>query len=211
VYIPKHFQENNQENLTTLIAQYPFASLITHSATAIEVNHLPFYLAYKEGRKVLFAHIAKANPLWKTVQESEPAFIVFNGPNGYISPNYYPSKQQHGRAVPTWNYVAVHVKGTLKFLHDNETKLTLVKHLTNLHESNQPKPWSVSDAPSLYIEKMLSAIVGLEVEINSIVGKCKISQNQSLENQQGVISGLAATGATHLSDLASMMTEHKKG
>ena len=205
MYIPKHFQEHREENLIELIAQYPFASLVTYSKPGIEVNHLPFYLKKNKGKNLLLAHIAKANPLWKTVQAGEESLIIFNGPNAYVSPNYYPSKLAHGRAVPTWNYVAVHVKGTMKFLHDNESKLTVVEHLTNLHESHQPKPWSVSDAPSMYIEKMLSAIVGLEIEIISMVGKWKVSQNQSLENQQGVISGLAATSTQQKANLASMM------
>lgn len=205
MYIPKHFQESNEATLIDLIGQFPFASLISKVDSGIEVNHLPFYLEKKEGKKVLFAHIAKANSLWKMKQESEDALVVFNGPNGYISPNYYPSKQEHGRAVPTWNYIAVHVKGTLKFRHENETKLAIVNHLTNLHEVHQPKPWSVSDAPSHYIEKMLSAIVGIEVEINDMVGKWKVSQNQSLENQQGVVNGLTAEGATQL--VSTMITD----
>lgn len=190
MYMPKHFQEHDENNLLELIEHYPFATLITHSELGIEANHLPLYIQQNNDEKVLLGHIAKANPLWKTIQAGAETLVVFNGPNCYISPNYYPSKRENGRAVPTWNYIAVHAKGNIQCFHVNDRKLEVVSHLTNLHEVDQPQPWSVSDAPNVYIEKMLSAIVGLEIEVTSLIGKWKVSQNQSGDNQQGVITGL---------------------
>ena len=210
MYTPKHFQEHDEVVLFALLEQYPFASLITYSDSGIEVNHIPFYLQQKEDRKVLLGHIAKGNPLWKNIQEGSQVLVIFNGPNCYISPNYYPSKQENGRAVPTWNYVAVHVKGNMQYLHDDKKKLAIVNELTNLHEANQKTPWSVSDAPSIYIEKMLPAIVGIEIEITSLVGKWKVSQNQPEKNQQGVITGLLSEADLNSLTMAEIIKENQR-
>ena len=143
---------------------------------------------HPEGKLFLQGHIAKANPLWKTTPKE--VLVIFTGPDSYISPSYYSSKQVDGKAVPTWNYVAVHIKGSLRFIHDAHWCLNLVSRLSTQHEQERDKPWSVSDAPQEYIEKMLSAVVGLEIEVNSLVCKVKASQNQTSENKQGVVSGL---------------------
>lgn len=205
MYSPKHFQEHDEDNLIELIAQYPFASLITYAGSDIKVDHLPFYLEKKDNKKTLFSHIAKANPLWKSLKNGSEALIIFSGPNCYISPNYYPTKQENGRVVPTWNYVAVHVKGSIRFIHEDKSKLSLVSNLTNLHEAEQKAPWSVNDAPSSYIDKMLSAIVGIEIEVTSMLGKRKVSQNQSESNQQGVIKGLLSETDPHSHKMAELV------
>lgn len=209
MFIPKHFQEEDNDKLTDFIAQYPFATIVSHTASGIEANHIPLYLEQHNDKKILLGHIAKGNPLWKNLQSSEESLVIFNGPNCYVSPNYYPSKQEHGRAVPTWNYQVVHAKGCIHCFHDDARKLEVVNHLTNLHEIEQKTPWSVSDAPSIYIEKMLSAIVGVEIEVTSLVGKWKVSQNQSENNQQGVIKGLSLEADANSQKMAEIVNINK--
>jgi len=148
---------------------------------------------------LLKGHIAKANPLWKSADHNTATLAVFQGENCYISPNLYPSKLDDGKVVPTWNYIAVHVKGHIRFIYENEWKLHFLKQLTGQHEKSQAKPWSVSDAPKDYTDKLLSGIVGFEIEIESLVGKWKVSQNQSDKNKQGIIEGL--NNSTHANEI----------
>lgn len=191
MYNPKVFKQENADCLHKFIEANPFANLVTYLDDEIVVNHLPVLSVQKNGLQVLEGHIAKANTLWKTLKNNSPVTVIFNGPNCYISPNYYPSKQKNGKAVPTWNYVSVHVKGTLTFTEDKTWNLAMLNRLTDRFEANQAQPWSISDAPTEYIDRMLSAIVGFEIAISSIEGKWKVSQNQTPENKQGIIQGLA--------------------
>ncbi|MGV2870603.1 FMN-binding negative transcriptional regulator [Colwellia sp. E150_009] len=207
MHMPKAFQQDDPVALHELMVKYPLASLIAYSATGIEVNHIPFFLNKSKGKLSLQGHIAKANPLWQNLTDKSEVLLVFHGPNCYISPNYYPTKKEQGKAVPTWNYVAVHVKGLLHYRFDTEFKLDMLNHLTIQHEQNQDKPWSITDAPMQYIQRMLAAIVGLEIEILSITGKWKVSQNQPEINKQGVVSGLSnekTTIALSMADLVKM-------
>ncbi|MCI2284908.1 FMN-binding negative transcriptional regulator [Colwellia sp. MSW7] len=195
MHVPKVFQQDDPVALHELMMKYPLASLIAYSATGIEVNHIPFFLTNSTEelhgntteKLTLQGHIAKANPLWQNVKDNAEILLVFHGPNCYISPNYYPTKKEQGKAVPTWNYVAVHVKGLLHYRFDTDFKLAMLNNLTIQHEQNQEKPWSITDAPMQYIQRMLAAIVGLEIEILSITGKWKVSQNQPEINKQGLV------------------------
>mgnify|MGYP003635651995 CR=1 FL=1 len=208
MYIPKAFQQEDSAVLHELVAEYPLASLITHSPTGIEVNHIPFFLTESKRKLSLQGHIAKANPLWKNIKDKAQVLLVFHGPNCYISPNYYPTKKEQGKAVPTWNYVAVHVKGLLSYRFDTEFKLEMLNNLTIQHEQNQDKPWSIRDAPVQYIQRMLPAIVGLEIEILSITGKWKVSQNQPEINKQGVVAGLSNEGTSDSLKIANLVQTH---
>jgi len=192
MHIPKKFQQHDIEQLQELIREYSFATLVTLTSTGLDANHLPILLTEINGKNVLQGHIAKANPLWKTSINQSEVLVIFNGPNCYISPNHYPTKIETGKAVPTWNYIAVHVKGVMSFVHDESWLKTMIDNLTLQHESRQTTPWSTSDAPQAYIQKMLTAIVGLEIEITSIVGQWKLSQNQPDVNKLGVVAGLLA-------------------
>lgn len=191
MHIPKNFEQNDPEQLKTVIRDYSFATLITHSDAGLEANHIPMVLVESGNQDFLQGHLALANPLWKSIKDGSNVLVVFHGPNSYISPNYYPTKQETGKVVPTWNYVAVHVKGVMNCIHDDDWKMDLITRLTDQHEAAQEKPWSVSDAPEDYTRRMLPAIVGIEIEITSIVGKWKVSQNQPEKNKQGVITGLS--------------------
>jgi len=157
---------------------------------------------------VLQGHIAKANPLWKSVNEQSEVLLVFHGPNCYISPNHYPTKKDNGRAVPTWNYVAVHVKGVLTFRFDDEFKLRMLDNLTKQHEAEQETPWSIHDTPEQYINSMLPAIVGLEIKITAITGQWKVSQNQPEVNKQGVIEGLNKQQTNDALKIAELVQAH---
>ena len=192
MHIPKQFQQNDIARLEGLIRDYPFATLITCSDSGIDANHLPVLLTEVRGKKVLQSHIAKANPLWNEVADKAEVLVIINGPNCYISPNHYPTKKETGRAVPTWNYVVVHVKGVMSYRHDKDWLMSMMDRLTHQHESAQDTPWSINDAPQNYIHKMLSAIVGLEIEITSMTAQWKLSQNQPEKNKLGVIAGLSS-------------------
>lgn len=194
MHIPVKFQQNEDSQLKAIIREYPFATLITYSESGIEATHLPVVLVDVEGKTVIQAHIAKANKLWKSVKEGAEILLIFNGPNCYVSPNYYPTKKESGKAVPTWNYVVVHVKGVISFIHDEKWIYNMIDLLTKEHEAKQDVPWSITDAPETYINKMLPAIVGIEIAIDSIEGQWKLSQNQPDVNKFGVIEGLLETG-----------------
>jgi transcriptional regulator len=208
MYIPKKFQQSDITALKALVVEYPFATLISYSELGVEANHMPLMLKQVEGKDVLQGHIAKANPLWKNIAEKSEVLIIFNGPNCYISANYYPTKMVTGKAVPTWNYVAVHVKGLISFVHDDTWNLNLLDSLTEHHEVQQPLPWSIADAPKEYIDKMLPAIVGLEIDITSIVGKWKVSQNQSTINKQGVFHALSGESESNAKKIAELVKSY---
>jgi transcriptional regulator len=191
VHIPKKFRQEDLSTLKKFIVEAPFAALITNSKKGLDATHLPFILEEAEGKTFLQGHVAKANPLWQNVDDQAEVLVVFNGPNCYVSPNYYPTKKEHGKAVPTWNYVCVHVRGVVSFIDDDDWNLQMLNTLTTVHEASQKKPWSVADAPREHIQKMLSAIVGIEINVSSIIGQWKLSQNQPVQNQQGVIEGLS--------------------
>ena len=197
MHVPKKFEQNDLTQFTDLINNYPFATLITNSELGLEANHIPFILDQSNGKNILQGHIAKVNSLWKNLKDKSEVLVVFHGPNCYISPNYYPTKKETGKVVPTWNYVAVHVKGVLSYVHDEDWKLDLLNDLTTQHEAGQVIPWSILDAPEEYIQKMLSAIVGLEVDITSITGQWKLSQNQPDVNRLGVVAGLSLENGSH--------------
>lgn len=207
MHIPKNFEQNDPEQLKTVIRDYSFATLITHSDAGLEANHIPMVLVESGNQDFLQGHLALANPLWKSIKDGSNVLVVFHGPNSYISPNYYPTKQETGKVVPTWNYVSVHVKGVMNCIHNDDWKMDLITRLTDQHEAAQEKPWSVSDAPEDYTRRMLPAIVGIEIEVSSIVGKWKVSQNQLEKNKQGVVAGLSERANTNDAEMAAIVKE----
>lgn len=208
MYIPKRFLQDDINQLKGMMANHSFATFISQSESGVEANHMPLVLNESGQKSVLQGHIAKANPLWKNLKDKSEVLIIFNGPNCYISPNYYPTKKDNGKVVPTWNYVSVHVKGIVSFIHDEEWVLTMLNNLTDQYEANQPVPWSVSDAPQAYIDKMLSAIVGLEIDILSITGKWKVSQDKAEVNQEGIIKGLSQQADSNAKNIATLVKEY---
>ncbi|MGP4845543.1 FMN-binding negative transcriptional regulator [Marinobacter sp. 1Y8] len=191
MYIPEHFREADIGTLQDLIQQRSFGTLITVDDDGPVANHMPFVIDTTRGeRGVLQCHVARRNPVWQTLAKDPRALAIFQGPDAYISPNWYPSKQETGKAVPTWNYIAVHARGQAQIMDNPDWLLHHLNHLTDHHERTQSAPWQVADAPGEYIEKMMGAIVGIEIPISTLTGKWKASQNQPDNNRQGVIQGL---------------------
>ena len=204
MYTPKHFVESRVESLHGLIRAYPFATLVTRAADGLTANHLPFELV----GEVLHGHVARGNELARL--DGAEVLLVFQGPDGYISPNWYPSKHETGREVPTWNYAVVHVHGRLRVIDDATWLRRLLETLTDHHEAGQPQPWKISDAPDDHIETSLRAIVGLEVSIARIEGKFKLSQNHPARNRAGVIAGLRERDGDGDAELAAWMSQQEE-
>jgi len=204
MYTPKHFVETRAEALHGLIRAYPFATLVTRTADGLTANHLPF----ERVGEVLHGHVARGNELAQL--DGAEVLLLFQGPDGYISPNWYPSKHETGREVPTWNYAVVHVHGRLRVIDDATWMRRLLETLTDHHEAGQPQPWKISDAPDDHIETSLRAIVGLEVSIDRIEGKFKLSQNHPARNRAGVIAGLRERDGDGDAELAEWMTQQEE-
>lgn len=191
MYLPPHFQQSDPEAIADAIAANPLATLVSQVAGELTADHLPLLLDGVPGAGGrLIGHVALANDLWRHAGDGARVLAVFQGPHGYISPNWYPSKQEHHRVVPTYNYVTVQVSGTLHAAHDEATKRAAVEALTARMENAQPVPWKVADAPGDYLAGMLAAIVAVELRIDRVQAKWKASQNRSADDRAGVASNL---------------------
>lgn len=202
MYTPKHFSAPSDQALQDLMRAYPFATLVIHSADGINVHHLPLYL---DGNRKLSGHVARANPLWRDAASASEVLVIFHGPNAYVSPSWYPTKASTGRVVPTWNYVVVHARGKLRVINDAHWLRTHLQMLTAQHEADFVQPWHLEDAPAGFIDQLMQAVVGIEIEITELTGKWKVSQNQPLENQLGVVQGLASQDNTQARAMAAVV------
>jgi len=201
MYLPAHFAETDKEVLHSRIAQYPFGTLITHGRSGLDANHIPFELAAEDGEMgVLHAHVARANPVWQDVANGDEALVVFRAGDAYISPNWYPSKHELHKQVPTWNYMVVHAHGRITILDDERYVRGVIGRLTRTHEASEPKPWKMSDAPKDYVDTMVRAIVGIQIEITRLVGKSKLSQNKDVRDIQGAAEALKSSGESRVAD-----------
>jgi len=187
MYLPRHFSEDDPAALAALMAAHPLATLVHQGPQGLTADHVPLWHDAAGGR--LLGHVARANPAWQQA-DGQPVLAVFRGEQAYVSPNWYPSKAEHHKVVPTWNYAVVHVHGRLRAVSDAAWLRRLVGLLTDRHEAGQPQPWSVDDAPAAFIEQMLAAIVGIEITIERLEGKFKLSQNRSTADRHGVADGL---------------------
>jgi transcriptional regulator len=195
MYVPAHFALTDPEALRRVIRDRPLGILVTHGAAGLDANHLPFELAPDDGPLgTLRAHVARANPVWREVADGAPVMVVFRGVEGYVSPSWYPSKHETHRQVPTWNYEVVHAHGPLSIRDDEAYVRGVVARLTRAHEAAEPRPWKMGDAPADYLDAMLGAIVGLEVRIERIEGKAKLSQNKDARDRLGAVEALDARG-----------------
>lgn len=187
-YLPRHFEERDLDRLHDLIDAHPLAMWVSTQDGELVVHHIPALLDRSRGPfGTLIAHVARANPVWRSPAKS---LWVFRGPEAYISPTWLPGKAEHGKVVPTWNYATVHAVGTPTVLDDRDQVLNIVERLTQRHEAGMPRPWQVSDAPADYIERLLGAIVGIELPIEQLTGKFKLSQNRGADEQAGIAAGL---------------------
>lgn len=191
MYIPRSNEESRTDVLLDFMESHPFGTLVTAGADGLFVTHLPFVLDRSSGPLgTLQGHIARANAHHRQNRFSDDALVIFLGPEAYITPSWYPAKQEHGRVVPTWNYVAVHAHGRLAFVDDADYLRAHLESLTARHEARMEHPWSVADAPAEYIEGLTKAVVGVQLEIVRLEGKWKMSQNRSDADIEGVIEGL---------------------
>ena len=200
MYVPSPFQETRLPVLHAAIRAAGLSTLVTDGPEGLEANHLPLLLDERGALGTLVGHVARANPLWHRA-EGRRALAVFLGPDAYVTPSWYPAKRRTGEVVPTWNYVAVHAHGALRFFDDEARLLALVTRLTERHEGGRPEPWSVRDAPEAYVRAMLRGIVGLELAVDRIEGKWKMSQNRSAEDRAGAADGLAREGRADVAAL----------
>lgn len=199
MYIPAHFAETRPEELARIIREHPLGMLVTQGSAGLDADHIPFEFDADAGTHgVLTAHVARANPLWQRCPTGSSVMAVFRGAEAYISPNWYPSKHETHRQVPTWNYEVVHAHGTLTIHDDERFVRSIVARLTRRHEAAEPKPWKMGDSAPEYIDSMLRNIVGIEIAISSLVGKVKLSQNREVRDRLNAADTLAARGHASL-------------
>jgi transcriptional regulator len=193
MYIPPHFKLTEVGAIHAAIRAARLASLVTTTSEGLIATPLPMILDEREGDYgTLYGHVAKPNPQWKLPAIGE-AMAIFMGPDAYVTPSWYVTKQENGKVVPTWNYVAVHAYGPVEFFEDAERLLAIVTRLTNLHEGKREEAWAVTDAPPDFIAAQLRGIVGLRMPIARLDGKSKMSQNRRLDDRAGVVAGLGAS------------------
>jgi transcriptional regulator len=193
MYQPAHFDEPDADALLALMKAHPLATLVRGGA-ALAADILPLEVERSAAGWRVTGHVARANPLWREA-DGQPVLLLFQGPQAYVSPTWYPSKAQHGKAVPTWNYTMVQVHGTLRATQDPQWLRAFVTRLTERHEAGREMPWHVTDAPPDYVDAMLKAIVGIEIEVARVEGKFKLSQNRDAADRTGVVLGLESDAA----------------
>lgn len=206
MYCPSAFRQDDLATLHQQIQASGLALLSSAGEQGLQASHLPLLLEPHEGGfGTLYGHFARANPHWRDLATGTEALVVFSGADGYVHPGWYPAKAEHGKVVPTWNYIAVHAWGQAEVFDDPERLLRLVSRLSERHEQGRARPWAVSDAPRAYIDAMLRAIVGFALPIRRIEGKWKLSQNRSASDQAGVRAGLAESARASDRELAQQM------
>jgi len=211
MHVPPAFQENNLATLHGAMREARLANLVTATAEGLIATPLPMFLVPEEGAQgTLYGHLSRANPQWRLSPCGE-AMALFMGPHAYVTPSWYPSKREHGKVVPTWNYVAVHAYGPIEFFEDYQRLLQIVTRLTDLHEDGRDQPWAVSDAPDDYIRAQLGGIIGFRLPIGRIIGKQKLSQNRTEQDRAGVAHGLAGSERASDRDVGAIMVEKMEG
>jgi len=207
MYMPPFFEETRVDVLHDLIRERPFATVVTRSAAGLEANHIPLMLVPEPlPYGTLRGHVARANAMWSDTVPGSEALCVFHGPDSYISPSWYATKQESGRVVPTWNYAVVHAYGPLQPFDDPARLRELLEALVARHERRFAAPWSIADAPGDFIAKMIGGIVGVEVPITRLIGKWKVSQNQPPQNVPGIVQRLRADDPPN-PEMADLVTE----
>ncbi|MGA8009388.1 MAG: FMN-binding negative transcriptional regulator [Thiomonas sp.] len=201
MYIPSHFALAQPDDLHRILRAHPLGILVTQTVHGLDANHLPFEFDAARGTLgTLTGHVARANPVWQQCAEGAEVLVIFRGAEGYISPNWYPSKHDTHRQVPTWNYEVVHAHGQLTVHDDEKFVRGVVARLTRIHEAQEPKPWKMGDSAPEYIDAMVKSIVGIEIAITCLEGKSKLSQNRELRDRQGAVDALRHRGENALAD-----------
>ena len=208
MYVPPHFLEDDKAALHRAIGETRLATLVTLGSEGMEASHVPILLDEGEGPYgAIRGHLARANPQWRRATAETPALVMFLGPDAYVSPNWYATKRETGKVVPTWNYLAIHAYGRVEFFEDAERLRAIVTSLTQRHEGRREKPWAVSDAPEDYIQAQLRGIIGFRLPIDRLEGKWKLSQNRPEADRRGVVEGLEGEGGAPESAIAQRMKD----
>jgi transcriptional regulator len=206
MYIPSHFVRPRIDLMQALVAANPLATLVTNSSCGLDANHIPLLLK-QDGSAYgkLVGHVARSNSLWKQATPTIDVLSIFHGPQCYISPSSYATRQETGKVVPTWNFTVVHAYGSLRAIDDPQWLMAQLEELTSHNERDMPNPWTVSDAPPEFAKNLLGAIVGIEISISRLAGKWKVSQNQLEENQSSVIQALRSGGSKAARSMATLV------
>jgi transcriptional regulator len=201
MYIPAHFDESRPDVLHQLMTEHPFGTLVSNSAGSLDANHLPFHLDAAQGALgTLHAHVARANPVWQELKDGDEVLVIFRAGDAYISPSWYPSKADLHRQVPTWNYMVAHAHGRVRIRDDERYVRGMVARLTRTHEAPLPAPWKMTDAPAEFVDTLLRAIVGIEIEITRLQGKRKLSQNKDERDLRGAGQAVVERGGVSGAD-----------
>jgi len=204
MYSPPQFTETDETVLRALIEAHPLGLLISTSATDVLANPVPFLVSVKDGVTTLRAHVSRANQQWRHIKDGASVLVVFQGINTYVTPSWYVSKAEHGKVVPTWNYAMVQARGTAIVHEGSEWLGQQVGELTDRHEADRPAPWKVDDAPDAFVAAQLRGIVGIEITVEHLTGKWKVSQNRPEADRRGVHAGLTQDGNAGMADLVGL-------
>lgn len=211
MFQPPVFQEDRIEVMHDLMVAHPFATIVSAATGILTADHVPLVLhGSDEENGILQGHIAVANPLFRETTGPMEILTIFQGPQTYVTPSWYASKQEHGKVVPTWNYVVVHARGVLEFVREPDWLMRHLNDLTKQHENHRPEPWAVSDAPSDFVARQLRGLVGFEITIKELQGTWKVSQNKTLKDWVGVKSGLEQTEAADAAAIARLLEDRAR-
>lgn len=207
MYVSSHHQLNDREAMISLMESHPLGAWVLHSQAGLVANHVPFFLDRARGpHGTLMGHVARANGVWRQLSQEAPSVVIFQGAQSYITPSWYPGKAEHGKVVPTWNYVVTHAHGTARLMEDPEWMLDMLNRLTDANESFSSQPWRVGDAPFGYIEKLMLGIVGIEITIDRLEGKLKASQDEDLADRHGTVKGLQSNHSDQSRAMAGLLS-----
>lgn len=212
MYVPRHFEETRVEVMHGLIRARPLATLVVLTDSGLEANHLPLHVSAEPAPLgALRGHVARANPMWREFRHGSEVLAVFQGPQAYITPSWYPANTDTGKVVPTWNYAVVHAYGLLRTVDDPAWIRAQLEALTAHNEAAFAEPWQVADAPADYVERMIAAVVGIEIVVTRMTGKWKTSQNQPPSNRAGVVRGLQSAGTDAALEMARLVEARRDG
>ncbi len=206
MFQPPIFKEDRLNIMQDLIRAHPFATLVSSATGELSADHVPLILYTEEAETgILCGHVAVANPLFRRSDGPIKVMAIFQGPQTYITPSWYASKQEHGKVVPTWNYVVVHAHGILSFIRDTDWLMQHLNDLTAQQESSRPNPWAVSDAPDDFVKGQLKGLVGFEIQVESTIGTWKVSQNKNYKDKEGVANGLLSESTNDAEAVARLV------
>ena len=208
MYVNALHRVSDREVLFSLMSSHPLGAWVCCGREGLIANHVPFLLDRSRGpHGTLIGHVARANVVWRQLDSATPSVVMFQGPQAYITPGWYPSKAGHGQVVPTWNYVVAHAHGVARAIEDREWMLDMLNRLTDEHEARQSAPWSVHDAPGSFIDKLMGAIVGIELPIERLEGKLKVSQDEVPQDRHGTVRGLQKTMGDEAAAVADLVVK----